>query len=121
MKFFLDTANVKQIKEAAGWGILDGVTTNPSLVSKENAKFEEKLRKKIGSMAPMFFGGLWFGPHAEKLGEIRESTRRFVSGLFDLRVALSENLTEQALEEVEKFLNETSEKIEELSERLKRR
>jgi len=45
MKFFLDTANVKQIKEAAGWGILDGVTTNPSLLAKENAKFEDIIKE----------------------------------------------------------------------------
>ena len=41
MKIFLDTANIGQIKEAADWGVLDGVTTNPSLVAKENKKFEE--------------------------------------------------------------------------------
>ncbi|MCX7834761.1 MAG: fructose-6-phosphate aldolase [bacterium] len=35
MKFFLDTASIKEIQEAASWGILDGVTTNPSLVAKE--------------------------------------------------------------------------------------
>jgi transaldolase len=45
MKIFLDTANVAQIKEAASWGILDGVTTNPSLVSKENAKFEDLIKE----------------------------------------------------------------------------
>ncbi len=45
MKFFLDTAHVKQIKEAAGWGILDGVTTNPSLCAKENAKFEDLIKE----------------------------------------------------------------------------
>ncbi len=45
MKIFLDTANVAQIKEAASWGILDGVTTNPTLCSKENEKFEVLIRK----------------------------------------------------------------------------
>ena len=35
MKFFLDTANIDQIKEAHDLGILDGVTTNPSLMAKE--------------------------------------------------------------------------------------
>lgn len=45
MKFFLDTANVKQIKEAASWGVLDGVTTNPTLVAKENAKFEDLIKE----------------------------------------------------------------------------
>ena len=43
MQFFLDTANLDQIKEAASWGIIDGVTTNPSLVSKENTRFEELI------------------------------------------------------------------------------
>lgn len=36
MKFFLDTANLKEIEEVASWGILDGVTTNPSLIAKES-------------------------------------------------------------------------------------
>lgn len=44
MKIFVDTANVKQIKEAASWGIVDGVTTNPTLVSKENMKFEDLIK-----------------------------------------------------------------------------
>ncbi len=51
MKFFLDTANLAEIKEVAGWGILDGVTTNPSLVAKENVSFEE-LIKEICATCP---------------------------------------------------------------------
>ncbi len=45
MKFFLDTANLDEISEVAGWGVLDGVTTNPSLVAKENLKFEDLVRR----------------------------------------------------------------------------
>ncbi len=45
MKIFLDTANIKQIREAFSWGILDGVTTNPTLVSKENAKFKDLVKE----------------------------------------------------------------------------
>lgn len=45
MKIFLDTANLKEIKEAASWGIVDGVTTNPTLLSKEDQKFEELIKK----------------------------------------------------------------------------
>jgi transaldolase len=41
MKFFIDTANLAQIKEAHDLGILDGVTTNPSLMAKENIKGDE--------------------------------------------------------------------------------
>ncbi len=43
MKFFIDTANINEIKEAAALGILDGVTTNPSLVSKEGKNFRKLL------------------------------------------------------------------------------
>jgi transaldolase len=43
MNFFIDTANIKEIKEAAALGILDGVTTNPSLVAKEGKGFRKLL------------------------------------------------------------------------------
>ena len=45
MKFFIDTANIQEIRKAAGWGVLDGVTTNPSLVAKEGREFHEALRE----------------------------------------------------------------------------
>ncbi len=45
MKIFLDTANVEQIREAASWGIIDGVTTNPSLIAKEGRDFKEVVRE----------------------------------------------------------------------------
>ncbi len=41
MKFFLDTANIEEIRSAAEYGLIDGVTTNPSLVSKEGRAFKE--------------------------------------------------------------------------------
>lgn len=44
MKLFLDSANLEEIREVAGWGVLDGVTTNPSLCSKENVTFEDNIR-----------------------------------------------------------------------------
>lgn len=45
MKFFLDTANIDEIRDAAEYGLIDGVTTNPSLVSKEGGDFKEMLRE----------------------------------------------------------------------------
>jgi len=41
MKFFVDTANINEIREAAAMGVLDGVTTNPSLIAKEGRPFKE--------------------------------------------------------------------------------
>ncbi len=45
MKFFIDTANINEIREAQSFGILDGVTTNPSLVAKEGKEFKTLLKE----------------------------------------------------------------------------
>lgn len=45
MKLFIDTANVDEIREATSWGILSGVTTNPSLIAKEGRDFKEVVRE----------------------------------------------------------------------------
>ena len=52
MKFFIDTANLDEIKQAADWGILDGVTTNPSLVAKEGVPFKERIIEICKVVAP---------------------------------------------------------------------
>ncbi|PWU00090.1 MAG: fructose-6-phosphate aldolase [Terriglobia bacterium] len=44
MKFFLDTANLDELKKGASWGIVDGVTTNPTLIAKEGRPIEEQIR-----------------------------------------------------------------------------
>ncbi|MBR9986206.1 MAG: fructose-6-phosphate aldolase [Desulfosarcina sp.] len=45
MKFFIDTANVDEIKEALSMGMVDGVTTNPSLIAKEGRVFEDVIKE----------------------------------------------------------------------------
>ncbi len=45
MKFFLDTADVNEIREAASWGVVDGVTTNPSLVAKTGRPMRDVIRE----------------------------------------------------------------------------
>jgi len=51
MKFFIDTANIDEIKQAADMGVLDGVTTNPSLAAKESAPYKDIL-KEICKIVP---------------------------------------------------------------------
>ena len=51
MKFFIDTANVEEIRQAAAMGVLDGVTTNPSLAAKETAPYRDIL-KEICKIVP---------------------------------------------------------------------
>ena len=48
MKFFIDTADVNEIREAIGMGLVDGVTTNPSLVAKTGRKYDEVIKDIVG-------------------------------------------------------------------------
>lgn len=57
MKFFIDTANLAQIKEAHELGILDGVTTNPSLMAKEGIKGDEAIRNHYKTICELVDGG----------------------------------------------------------------
>ena len=45
MKFFLDTANLDELRKGADWGIVDGVTTNPTLIAKEGVAIEDQIRR----------------------------------------------------------------------------
>ena len=56
MKFFIDTANLDQIKEAESLGILDGVTTNPSLMAKEGIKGENNIIKHYKDICEIVTG-----------------------------------------------------------------
>ena len=56
MKFFIDTANLAHIKEAHDFGILDGVTTNPSLMAKEGIKGEENILKHYADICALVDG-----------------------------------------------------------------
>ena len=56
MKFFIDTANLDQIKEAQDLGILDGVTTNPSLMAKEGISGEENIKNHYKTICEIVDG-----------------------------------------------------------------
>ncbi len=56
MKFFIDTANLDQIKEANDLGILDGVTTNPSLMAKEGISGIDRIRSHYKSICDIVYG-----------------------------------------------------------------
>lgn len=58
MKFFIDTANLSQIREANELGILDGVTTNPSLMAKEGIRGEEAIMKHYATICDIVDGDI---------------------------------------------------------------
>lgn len=75
MKFFIDTANLEQIKEANALGILDGVTTNPSLMAKENIKGKEAIFNHYLTICKMVDGSVSAEVFAENFdGMVKEGT-----------------------------------------------
>ena len=75
MKLFLDTANIKEIKEAASWGVISGVTTNPSLIAKEKRDFRTVV-KEITEIVPgpisaeCYREGRRYDPRGQGLGSL---------------------------------------------------
>ena len=88
MKLFLDTANLQEIKEVASWGILDGVTTNPSLCAKENAPFE----KMIKEICQVVSGPVSVECVSSKAEDIVEEARRLNSLAPNLAIKIPINL-----------------------------
>jgi len=84
---------------------------------EENANFENKLQKKVASVGPLFF--MRMGLRVDGLNRLQAPVKRFVDALFDLRRALTEDVSEKTLTEVEQFLNDASERIEKINEKIK--
>lgn len=76
MKFFIDTANLSQIKEAHALGILDGVTTNPSLMAKEGIKGEDAVMKHYATICDLVDGDVSAEVVSVDFNEIVEEGKR---------------------------------------------
>lgn len=79
MKFFIDTANLDQIKEAYEMGILDGVTTNPSLMAKEGIKSEELVTKHYKTICELVDGDVSAEVVATTFDEIIEEGKQLAA------------------------------------------
>jgi transaldolase len=91
MKIFIDTANIEQIKEVNSWGILDGVTTNPSLVARENKDFST-LVKEICAIVD---GPISVEAVSIKAAEIVPEARKIAAGNKNIVVKIP--MTEEGL------------------------
>jgi DNA-binding PadR family transcriptional regulator len=85
----------------------------------EQRKIRVKFRKEARFMPPPFLGGLWFRMPPEKTVELRKSMHRVFSAFFELGSNLEKKFSTQAIEDVQKILNETAQKLEELNEKMK--
>lgn len=72
MKLFIDTANVDEIKEIANWGVVDGVTTNPSLIAKEKRDFKEVVTEITGIVDGPISAEVVSLKHDEMIEEAKE-------------------------------------------------
>lgn len=79
MKFFIDTANLAQIKEAHDLGILDGVTTNPSLMAKEGIKSEEGVIEHYKKICELVDGDVSAEVISTKFDEIVEEGKKLAA------------------------------------------
>lgn len=79
MKFFIDTANLNQIKEANELGILDGVTTNPSLMAKEGIKGQEAVYNHYKTICEMVKGDISAEVIATDFKEIVEEGKKLAA------------------------------------------
>ncbi len=79
MKFFIDTANLDQIKEANELGILDGVTTNPSLMAKEGIKGEEAIIKHYKTICELVDGDISAEVLSTTFNEIVEEGKKLAA------------------------------------------
>ena len=79
MKFFIDTANLEQIKEANELGILDGVTTNPSLMAKEGIKGSDAVMNHYKTICEMVDGDISAEVVATDFNGIIEEGKKLVS------------------------------------------
>ena len=79
MKFFIDTANLAQIREAHDLGILDGVTTNPSLMAKEGIKSEEAVIEHYKKICELVDGDVSAEVISTKFDEIVEEGKKLAA------------------------------------------
>jgi transaldolase len=79
MKFFIDTANLAQIKEANELGILDGVTTNPSLMAKEGIKGQAAINKHYLTICEMVNGDISAEVFSTEYKEILEEGKKLAA------------------------------------------
>ncbi|AFM22122.1 transaldolase [Acetomicrobium mobile DSM 13181] len=101
MKFFLDTANISEIKKGLEWGVVSGVTTNPSLVAKENADSFHDHVKKIAEIVQGPVSAEVISTNVDKMVE----EARLLSSL-DKNIVIKIPMTKDGMSATKKLVSE---------------
>ncbi len=93
MKFFIDTANVDEIKQAMAWGIVDGVTTNPSLIAKEGIPHKQRVMEIINIVGDLPVSAECIETETDKLMAEARDIASWAPNIF-VKVPMTENAME---------------------------
>jgi hypothetical protein len=128
-----DNGHVKELPmDQSGMKRYELTESGKALLSEQKKIFEEqrimideqrkkyaKFRKEGRFFAPPFMGAPWFGLLSEKTAELRHSVRKLAGAFIELGISLEENFSKQAIEEAQKALEETAEKLDKINQKLK--
>jgi DNA-binding PadR family transcriptional regulator len=95
------------------------LTENGVKLLEEQKKIRLKFRKEARFFAPPFLGALWFKIPPEKTAELRETMRRLMSTFFELGGSLEKKFSVEALDQAQKVLDDTAQRLEDITRKLK--
>jgi DNA-binding PadR family transcriptional regulator len=119
LSWLQDNGHVKEVRTKEGGMKRYTLTEKGKALFEEQKEIRMKFRKEAKFMPAPFLGGLWFRLPPEKTSELRDSMFSVISAFFELGSSLEKKFSEQAIEEVQKILNETAEKLEDLNKKIK--
>jgi DNA-binding PadR family transcriptional regulator len=119
LSWLQDNSYIEEVSTKEGGMKRYTLTEKGKTLFEEQKEIRMKFRKEAKFMPSPFLGGLWFRLPPEKTSELRDSMFRVISSFFELGSSLEKKFSEQAIEDVQKILNETAEKLEELNKKLK--
>jgi DNA-binding PadR family transcriptional regulator len=118
LSWLQDNNYIKELPAGEGGMKRYALTDKGKSLLAEQREIRLKFRKEAKFLPPPFLGGLWFRIPPEKTVELRRSMHRVFSAFFELGNNLEEHFSAQAIDDVQKILNETAEKLEELNKKM---
>jgi len=118
LSWLQDNSYVKEMPTEEGMRRYALTEKGKSLL-EEQKKIKMKFKDEAKFMPPPFLGALWFRIPPEKTFKLRKSMHRVFKAFFEIGINLEEHFSEQAIEEIQKVLDESAEKLENISRRLR--
>jgi len=119
LRWLQDDGQIREVPSEEGGVKRYTVTDKGKASLEEYEKGKEHFRKERTRCASPFCRGMWFQLPREKAVELHRSMRRFMAAFFELGSNQAEQVSEQAIDEALKLLNNTTEKFEEINQKLK--